>query len=153
VYGLDDRGIGVWFLAGTRGFFLPYSIQTRSGGKPGSSIMGTISTLSGGEKPSGLEPDQSPPSTAEDKKVWSYTSTHQYVFTAWWSVKPKEKRKCKGKGKIPMLNYLRTTPWRRMGEWRLYLHHSWPWYQTEMSGQVHAPAALLLRKESRVSIR
>jgi hypothetical protein len=49
VYGLDGRGIGVSFLSGTRDFFFPYSIQTGSGGKPGSCIKGTVNSLSGGE--------------------------------------------------------------------------------------------------------
>jgi hypothetical protein len=31
----------------------------------------------------GREADNSPPSVAEIKNVWSYTSTPQYVFTAW----------------------------------------------------------------------
>jgi hypothetical protein len=29
------------------------------------------------------EADNLPPSNAEVKNVWSYTSTHPYVFTAW----------------------------------------------------------------------
>jgi hypothetical protein len=33
------------------------------------------------------EADHSPPSSAEVKNVWSYTSTPQYTFTAWCSVK------------------------------------------------------------------
>jgi hypothetical protein len=33
------------------------------------------------------EADHSPPSSAEVKKSWSYTSTPQYTFKAWCSVK------------------------------------------------------------------
>jgi hypothetical protein len=33
------------------------------------------------------EADNSPPSGAEVKNAWSYTSTPQYVFMAWCSVK------------------------------------------------------------------
>jgi hypothetical protein len=34
-----------------------------------------------------LEADHSPPSSTEDKNAWSYTSTPQYAFMAWCSVK------------------------------------------------------------------
>jgi hypothetical protein len=36
-----------------------------------------------GVKRPGREADNSPPSSAEVKKAWSYTSTPQYVFMAW----------------------------------------------------------------------
>jgi hypothetical protein len=35
----------------------------------------------------GLEVDHSPPSSAEVKNEWSYTSTPQYTFTTWCSIK------------------------------------------------------------------
>jgi hypothetical protein len=35
----------------------------------------------------GREADHSPPSSAEVKNAWSYTSTPQYAFMAWWSLK------------------------------------------------------------------
>jgi hypothetical protein len=35
----------------------------------------------------GSEADHSPPSSAEVKNAWSYTSTHQYAFMAWGLVK------------------------------------------------------------------
>jgi hypothetical protein len=48
-----------------------------------------------------------------------------------------------GKGKVvPVLNWLRITPWRRMGEWMYRSTFSWPRHQLEVSGQLHAPAAL-----------
>jgi hypothetical protein len=38
--------------------------------------------LSFGVKRPGREADHSPPSTAEEKNTWTYTSTPQYVFMA-----------------------------------------------------------------------
>jgi hypothetical protein len=35
----------------------------------------------------GRETDRSPPCSAEVKNAWRYTSTPQYAFMAWWSVK------------------------------------------------------------------
>jgi hypothetical protein len=43
--------------------------------------------LSLGVKQLEYEADHSPPSSAEVKNEWSYTSTPQYVFTAWCLVK------------------------------------------------------------------
>jgi hypothetical protein len=43
--------------------------------------------LSLGVKQPVCEPDHSPPSSAEVKNEWSYTSTPQYTFIAWCSVK------------------------------------------------------------------
>jgi hypothetical protein len=43
--------------------------------------MGTRDSFAGGEA------DHSPPSSAELKNAWSYTSTPQYVFIAWCLVK------------------------------------------------------------------
>jgi hypothetical protein len=40
-----------------------------------------------GVKRSGREGDYSPPSSAEIKNAWSYTSTPQYAFMAWCSIK------------------------------------------------------------------
>jgi hypothetical protein len=40
-----------------------------------------------GVKRPGREAHHSPPSSAEIKNVWSYTSTPQYTFMAWCSVK------------------------------------------------------------------
>jgi hypothetical protein len=36
------------------------------------------------------EADHSPPSCAEFKNTWSYTSTLQYVFMAWYLVKHRD---------------------------------------------------------------
>jgi hypothetical protein len=46
--------------------------------------------LSLGIKRPGCEADHSPPSSAEIKNAWSYTSTPQYVFMAWCLVKHKD---------------------------------------------------------------
>jgi len=48
--------------------------------------MGTGDSSLGVMQP-GREADHSPPSTAEIKNAWSYTSTLQYAFMAWCSVK------------------------------------------------------------------
>jgi hypothetical protein len=48
--------------------------------------MGTRDSFPGG-KAAGRETDHSPPSSAEVKNAWSHTSTPQYVFMAWYSVK------------------------------------------------------------------
>jgi len=40
----------------------------------------------GGSSPGG-EADHSPPSNAEVKNAWNYTTTHPYVFAAWFLVK------------------------------------------------------------------
>jgi hypothetical protein len=40
-------------------------------------------------------------------------------------------------------------PWRRMGDWMYRSTFSWPRHSLEMSGQLHAPAALPPRKRSR----
>jgi hypothetical protein len=37
-----------------------------------------------------LDADHSPPSSAENKNTWGYTSTPQYAFMAWCSVKTQE---------------------------------------------------------------
>jgi hypothetical protein len=47
-------------------------------------VPGAISL---GVKRPGCEADHSPPSSAEVKNAWSYTSTPQYVFMAWCLVK------------------------------------------------------------------
>jgi hypothetical protein len=46
--------------------------------------------LSLGVKRPGREADHSPPSSAEVKNAWSYTSTPKYVFMAWCLVKHRD---------------------------------------------------------------
>jgi hypothetical protein len=42
----------------------------------------SIGTLSSGIKQQGYEANYSPPTSAEVKKIWMYTSTLPYAFTA-----------------------------------------------------------------------
>jgi hypothetical protein len=51
--------------------------------------MGTRGSISG-VKAAGREYDHSPPFNAKAKNAWSYTSTAQYAFMAWCSVKAQE---------------------------------------------------------------
>jgi hypothetical protein len=51
--------------------------------------MDTGGSFPGG-KAAGGEADHSPPSSAEVKNAWSYTSTPQYVFMAWCLVKHRD---------------------------------------------------------------
>jgi hypothetical protein len=46
--------------------------------------------LSLGAKRPECEADHSPPSSAEENNAWSYTSTPQYVFMAWYKVKHRD---------------------------------------------------------------
>jgi hypothetical protein len=81
-YGLDDRGSRVRFSAGAGNFSLHHPVQNGSGPtKP--PIQWVSRALSLGVKRPGREADHSPPSSAEVKNAWSYTSTPQYVFMVW----------------------------------------------------------------------
>jgi hypothetical protein len=53
-------------------------------------IQWVLGVLSLGVKRPGREADHSPPSSAEAKNVWSYTSTPQFVFIAWCLVKHRD---------------------------------------------------------------
>jgi hypothetical protein len=53
-------------------------------------IQWVPAVLSLGVQRLGREAEHSPPSSAEVKNVWSYTSTPQYVFTAWCLVKHRD---------------------------------------------------------------
>jgi hypothetical protein len=83
-YGLDDRwfesrqNLGI-FLFTTASRLALVSIQIHVQCVPGA--------LSVGEKRQGSESDHSPPTSAEVKNTWSYTSSPQYVFMACYSVK------------------------------------------------------------------
>jgi hypothetical protein len=78
--GLDDQGVGVWVPIGSRIFSSPR--------RPGR-LWGPLNLLSNGYgggvsflevKRPGREADHSPPTSAEVKKMWSYTSTPPYTF-------------------------------------------------------------------------
>jgi hypothetical protein len=88
-YGLDDRGSRVRFPAGAGNFCLHHRVQNGSGAHPASYAMGT-GALSLGVKRPGREVDHSPPSDAEFKNAWSYTSTPPNVFMAWCLVKHRD---------------------------------------------------------------
>jgi hypothetical protein len=53
---------------------------------------------------------------------------------------------------VPVLNWLSTTPWRRMGEWMYRSTFSWHRHWLKVSRQLHAPAALSPRKKPPVPI-
>jgi hypothetical protein len=79
-YGLDDRDSRVRFPAWAGNFSLHHRVQNGSGAHPDSYPMGIGSPSLEVKRPE-READHSPPSSAEVKNAWSYTSTPQYVFT------------------------------------------------------------------------
>jgi hypothetical protein len=81
ISGLRAGWWGVRVPVGTGNFSLHHRVQTGSGVRPASYPMGTRGSLPGGEA------DHSPPSGAKVKNTWSYTSTPQYAFVAWFSYK------------------------------------------------------------------
>jgi hypothetical protein len=58
-----------------------------------SELCGGAATFSFPKYP-GREADHLPPSSAEVKNAWSYTSTSQYVFMAWCLVKHRNNFTC-----------------------------------------------------------
>jgi hypothetical protein len=60
---------------------LLHVVQTGSGAHPTSYLMGTGSSFPGVKWP-GRKADHSPPTSAEVKKIWIYTSTTPYAFIA-----------------------------------------------------------------------
>jgi hypothetical protein len=69
-------------------FFFSFAPTSRPALRPTQPpIRWVTSTLSPWVKRPGHEADHSPPSNAKSKNAWSYTSTPQYVFTAWCLVK------------------------------------------------------------------
>jgi hypothetical protein len=85
-YGQDNRGLRFDSRRGLEIFLFTTASRTALGHTQ-PSIQGKPGALSLGVKRPGREVDHSPPSGAEVKNAWSYTSTPQYVFMAWWSVK------------------------------------------------------------------
>jgi hypothetical protein len=72
------------------GIFL-FTIVSRTALEPTRpSIQYVSGVLSLGLKRPGRETDHSAPSSTEVKNAWSYTSTPQYVFLAWCSVKRRD---------------------------------------------------------------
>jgi hypothetical protein len=73
---------------GAGNFSLQHRVQNGSGAHPAPYQMCTRGSLPGGKRP-GRESAHSPPSSAEVKSAWCYTSTPQYAFMSWYSVKVK----------------------------------------------------------------
>jgi hypothetical protein len=73
-YRLDDRCSKVKFPAGTGNFSLHHRVQNGCRAHQASYPMGTRGSFPGSKAP-GREPDHSPPSNAEVKNAWNYTST------------------------------------------------------------------------------
>jgi hypothetical protein len=73
-YGLDDWGSRVRFPAGAGNFSLYHRVQNNSGPTQ-PPIQWVPGALSLGVKRPGHEADHLPPSSAEAKNAWSYTST------------------------------------------------------------------------------
>jgi hypothetical protein len=81
-YGLDNRDSGVRFPAAAGNFSLYHCFQNGSGSTQ-PYIQWVPGALSLGVKRPGREADHSPPSSAESKNEWSYTSTPYYASMEW----------------------------------------------------------------------
>jgi len=68
-------------------FFLFTIVSKPALGPTESHIQRVTGALSLGLKRPGRGADHWPPSSAEIKNAWIYTSAHQYAFMAWCSVK------------------------------------------------------------------
>jgi len=68
-------------------FFSSITVSRPALGPTQHPIQWVAGAVSLGTKQPGREADHLPPSTAEVQNAWSYTSTPQYAFTAWYSVK------------------------------------------------------------------
>jgi hypothetical protein len=76
-YGLDDREVGVRIPVGLR--FSLLHVETGSGAHPTSYPIGTGGSFPGGKAAGAWS---WPPTSAEVKKMWVYTSTPPYAFMA-----------------------------------------------------------------------
>jgi hypothetical protein len=69
-------------------FTLPFTkVSRRTLGLTQPPIQWVSGAISLGVKRPGGEADHSPPTSAKNKNAWSYTSTPQYAFMAWCSIK------------------------------------------------------------------
>jgi hypothetical protein len=86
---ISDWTIGVLGFDSRRelGIFLFTTVSETALGPTKPPIQWVTGTFSLGVNRPGREADHSPPSSAEVKDAWSYTSTPQYVFMAWCLVK------------------------------------------------------------------
>jgi hypothetical protein len=78
-YGLDDQGVGVELPGGGKNFHFSTSSRPALGSTQ-PPIQWVPGPLSPGVKRPGREADHSPPTSAEVKKMWIYTSTTAYAF-------------------------------------------------------------------------
>jgi hypothetical protein len=69
------------------GIFLFVTVTRTALGPTQPLSIGYHGLFTWGVKRLGRETDHSPPSSAEAKNEWSYTSTPQYAFMVWCSVK------------------------------------------------------------------
>jgi hypothetical protein len=79
-YELDDQGVGVRVLVRSRIFSSPLSRPAKGSTQP--PIQWVPGLFPRGIKQLGREADHSPPTSAEVKKTWVYTSTFSYAFMA-----------------------------------------------------------------------
>jgi hypothetical protein len=80
-YGLDDLEVGSSSPIRVKNFI--FSMSSRSAlGPIQPPIQWLPATISPGVKLPGREADHSPPTSAEFKKIWIYTSTPPYAFMA-----------------------------------------------------------------------
>jgi hypothetical protein len=77
-YGLDDLGVGVRVPVGS--IIFPGRRRPNLLWGPPSLLSNGYRGLSPGVKRPGRESDHSPPTSAEVKKTWVYTSTPPYLF-------------------------------------------------------------------------
>jgi hypothetical protein len=91
-YGLDDRGSSVLGFDSRRGMgiFLFTTGSRTVVGTTQPPIQWVPGALFLEVKRPRREADHSPPSSAEVKNAWSYTSTPQYVFMAWCLAKHRD---------------------------------------------------------------
>jgi hypothetical protein len=80
-YGLDDRGGRSSSLGRVKNFLFSTSLRPALGSSQ-PPIKWVPRALSPGVKRQGCQTDHSPPTSAEVKKIWTYTSTPPYVFMA-----------------------------------------------------------------------
>jgi hypothetical protein len=78
-YRLDDGWVGVGVPVGSRIFSSPYR-PDRFWGSTQPPIKWVQGAISPGVKQQGREGGNSPPTSAEVKKMWIYTSTPAYAF-------------------------------------------------------------------------
>jgi hypothetical protein len=83
------RGDNYIFLY-SQGIFLFSTASRPALGPTQPTIQWVPGAISLGVKRPGCEADHSPPSSAEVKNAWSYTSTPQYAFMTWCLVKHRD---------------------------------------------------------------